>query len=180
MNVQLALAAHEEEQIQSGGSTVMILDEFHVLGNLSCMETAAAQIAGLGVKLVPVIQDLGQLKSHYRNWETFIGNAGVIQCFALADQTTLEYVQKRLGEAPTLSRSTRSPGFEEATKNAASGESWSVGVHPLMTAEEIARYFARDDKKLRQLIIRPGYLPAILMRPFYDQHELFQGKFDDV
>ncbi|MEZ6061125.1 MAG: type IV secretory system conjugative DNA transfer family protein [Planctomycetaceae bacterium] len=180
MIVQLTLAAHEEEQTQMGGSTVMVLDEFHVLGRLSCLETAAAQIAGLGVKLITVAQDLGQIKSKYPNWETFIGNAAAIQCFALADQTTLEYVSKRLGDAPTLSRSTKAPGFDEATRHAATGESWSLGVHPLLTAEEVGRYFAREDHLQRQLIIRPGYRPAVLMRACYDQHELFSGRFDHV
>lgn len=178
--VQLTLAAHEDEQEQVGGSTLMMLDEFHVLGHLSCLEVAAGQIAGLGLKIMPVLQDLNQIKNSYpKSWETFIGNSGIIQTFALSDQTSLEYISKRLGEAPTLTRSTRAPGFDEATKKAATGESWSLGVHPLMTAEEVGRYFARDDKMLRQLIIRPGYRPAILRRAFYDKHELFRGKFDD-
>ncbi len=180
MIVQLSLAAHEEEQTQVGAQTVLMLDEFHVLGKLSCLETAAAQIAGLGLKIVAVLQDLSQLQNHYpKNWETFIANAAAIQVFGLADETTLEYISKRLGEAPTLSRSTNAPGFDQATQQAATGESWSVGVHRLLTAEEVGRFFARDDKKLRQLIVRPGYRPAVLMRAFYDQHEFFRGRFHD-
>jgi type IV secretion system protein VirD4 len=176
--VQLTLAAHEEEPTQAGGATLAVLDEFHILGSLSCVESAAAQIAGFGLRLAIAVQDLGQIKSRYpRSWETFIGNAGIIQAFALADQTSLEYISKRLGQAPTLSRSTNAPGFEQATRNAATGESWSLGVHPLLTPEEVGRYFARDDKLLRQLILRPGYRPAILMRAFYDKHEMFQGRF---
>ncbi|MCA9073146.1 MAG: type IV secretory system conjugative DNA transfer family protein, partial [Planctomycetaceae bacterium] len=110
--VQLALAAHEAEPEQTGAQTVMLLDEFNVLGRLTCLEVAAAQIAGLGLKIVAVLQDLGQLQSKYaKSWETFLANAGAIQVFGLADQTSLEYVSKRLGEAPTLSRSTNLPGF---------------------------------------------------------------------
>lgn len=117
MIVQLSLAAHEEEQSQVGSQTVLMLDEFHVLGKLSCLETAAAQIAGLGLKIVAVLQDLSQLQNHYpKNWETFIANAAAIQVFGLADETTLEYIAKRLGEAPTLSRSTNAPGFDQATQ----------------------------------------------------------------
>ena len=178
--VQLSLAAHEEEQQQQGSATVAMLDEFHTLGTLQAIETAAGQIAGLGLIIHAVLQDLQQLQSRYsKSWETFIANAGILQCFALADQTTLEYVSKRLGEAPTLSRSTNRPTFDQATHHAATGESWSMGVHPLMSPEEISRYFGRDDRFLRQLIIRPGYRPAILQRAFYDKHELFAGKFDE-
>ncbi len=179
--VQLALAAHEAEPTQVGGQTVMLLDEFNVLGRLACLEVAAAQIAGLGLKIVAVLQDLGQLQSKYsKSWETFMANAGALQVFGLADQTSLEYISKRLGETPTLTRSTNTPGFDQATQHAASGESWSLGVHPLLTAEEVGRYLARDDKKLRQLILRPGYRPAILMRAFYDKHELFRGRFHEA
>lgn len=180
MIVQLTLAAHEEEEKQLGAQSVLLLDEMHVLGKLSCLETAAAQIAGLGLKIVAVLQDLSQIQNHYpKNWETFIANAAAIQVFGLADETTLEYISKRLGEAPTLSRSTNAPGFDQATQQAATGESWSLGVHRLLTAEEVGRFFARDDKKLRQLIVRPGYRPAVLMRAFYDQHKFFRGRFND-
>lgn len=179
MIVQLTLAAHEEEEKQLGAQTVMMLDEMHVLGTLKCLEVAAAQIAGLGLKILAVLQDLSQLQTHYpKNWETFIANAAAIQVFGLADETTLEYVSKRLGESPTLSRSTNAPGFDQATKQAATGESWSLSVHRLLNAEEVGRFFARDDKKLRQLIIRPGYRPMVLQRAYYDQHEFFRGRFD--
>ncbi len=178
MIVQLAIAAHEEEPQQTGSATVMVLDEFNILGRLNSLETAAAQIAGLGLKLYTVLQDLGQLKSKYpHSYETFIGNAGCLQVFGLADHTTLEYVSRLLGDTATITRSTQAPGFDQATRHAATGESWSLGTHRLLTPAEIARFFARDDKKLRQLILRPGYKPCILQRAFYDQHELFRGRF---
>lgn len=69
--------------------------------------------------------------------------------------------------------------FEQAAKEALTGESWSLASHPLMTPEEIGRFFARDDPKFRQLIIRPGYRPMILQRAFVDKHELFQGRISD-
>lgn len=178
--VQLTLAAHEEEPtVDPTRQTVLMLDEFSVLGRLECLEVAAAQIAGLGAKIWAVTQDLGQIKSKYSNsWETFIANAGVLQLFSLADATTLEYVSKRLGHTSCLSRSTNVPTFEQASRNAATGESWSISSQPLMTAEEIGRYFSRDDRLLRQLILRPGYHPAILQRVFYDKHEWFEGMFN--
>ena len=179
--IQMALAAHEEEQQRNSfHQTVFLMDEFHILGRLSCLESAAAQIAGLGAKLWPIIQDLGQLKKYESSWETFLGNAGIIQMFGLSDQTTLKYASEQMGQALALSRSTNLPTYEQAAKNAATGESWSVTSQPLMTPEEISRFFARDDKLLRQLIIRPGYHPAILQRVFYDQHELFRGKCNDA
>lgn len=177
--VQLSLAAHEAEREQLGANTVMMLDEFNVLQNMQCIASAAGQIAGLGVTLVPVLQDLQQLQSCYpKSWETFLANAGVFQCYSIADQTTSEYVSKRLGQAGTLSRSTNAPSFDQAIQQAATGESWSLGVHPLLNAEEVCRYFGRDDRMQRQLILRPGYRPMICQRVCYDQHELFRDKYD--
>ena len=178
--VQLTLAAHEEvPTTERFRQTILMLDEFNVLGRLSCLEVAAAQIAGLGVKIWAVVQDLGQIRSKYESsWETFIGNAGLLQVFSLADATTLEYVVKLLGHTSCLSRATNMPTFEQASRNAATGESWSISLQPLMMTEEVGRYFSRDDRLLRQLIIRPGYHPAILQRVFYDKYEWFRGKFD--
>jgi len=171
--VQMTLAACEEEKTLVGNQSVLLLDEFHALGRLTALEGAVAQVAGLGAKLYLAIQNLSQLRHYEKNYETFIANAGVMQVMGCADETTLEYVSKRLGQSLTVSRSTSAPTFEQAVNQAATGESWSLRDHPLMTAEEVGRYFARDDKKLRQLVLRPGYRPMILQRAYYDKHELF-------
>ena len=60
-------------------------------------------VAGFGVKLWVILQDLNQLKSLYENrWETFLGNAGTLTAFGNADVTTLEYLSKRLGETEVI------------------------------------------------------------------------------
>jgi type IV secretory pathway TraG/TraD family ATPase VirD4 len=46
---------------------------------LDGLGNASAQLAGFGVKMVFIVQALGQLKELYKDtWETFIANAGVI------------------------------------------------------------------------------------------------------
>ena len=83
----------------SGHPVLFVLDEFAALGRLEATEKAAGLMAGYGVKLMPVLQDLGQLKRHYReSWETFLGNAGVLQFFANSDLTTLDWLSKRMGQ----------------------------------------------------------------------------------
>jgi hypothetical protein len=43
------------------------------------------------------LQDVTQLKRNYKSgWETFLGNAGLIQCFSNGDEQTLEYLSDRL------------------------------------------------------------------------------------
>lgn len=180
--VQLTMATLEEEYNRTGKverRLLALLDEFHILGRLSILETAAAQFSNL-LTMVVVLQDLSQLRSKYpQSWETFLGNSGTIQAFGVNDYGTLQYLSRRLGEAPTLTRSTNMPGYDAASQHAATGQSWSLGVHPLLSPEEINRFFARDDSKLRQLILRPGYWPAVIQRAFYDQHEIFRGRFDE-
>jgi len=173
--VQLSFAACEEVHETPKHPVLFMLDEFNILGRLQSIETAIAQIAGFGVKLWVVLQDLGQLKQ-YDNWETFLGNTGVLQCFGNSDMTTLEYLSKQLGNAQVLNPSVNAPSYEQAVKQGASGESWSLGSHPLLTPDEIARFFGRDDKLLRQLVLRPSYHPMVLQRVFYDKHQLFRGK----
>lgn len=92
-----------------------ILDEFPTLRHLPALETAVAYMAGFGLKLWAILQDLSQLKRHYPNsWETFLGNAGMLQFFGNSDPTTLEYIAKRLGEIEVI-RETSTLNKNEAT-----------------------------------------------------------------
>lgn len=174
MVLQLSLAACEEEANAAGDSTFFLLEEFSSLQKLSCVETAIAQFAGLGVKLQIILQDLSQLKAVYPNsWETFLANAGVVQLFGGNDETTLSYFSKRLGEALVVSHTSNQPGRDQTIREAATGASWSVTNKPLLTPDEIERYFSRDDRMLRQLVLCNGRRPMILQRAFYDKSEYF-------
>jgi len=60
----------------------MILDEMATLGYMRELENAIGQVAGLGLRITSVLQDLGQLKAIYKDrYETFLGNSGVLQFF---------------------------------------------------------------------------------------------------
>ena len=76
---------------------LFMMEEFATLGHMEIMERAAAYFPGFGVKLWAILQDTTQLQRYYHNsWETFLGNAGLIQCFANGDQATLNYIAHRL------------------------------------------------------------------------------------
>jgi len=76
---------------------LFMMEEFATLGHMEIMERAAAYFPGFGVKLWAILQDTTQLRRYYQNsWETFLGNAGLIQCFANGDQSTLDYLARRL------------------------------------------------------------------------------------
>ena len=149
---------------------LFVLDEFAVLGHMPSIERAAGQIAGFGVKLWPVIQDLTQLQRDYQKaWETFMGNAGLLTFFGNTDLTTLEHVSKRLGETevirtvPNVTENwTRTSGQTEpglfeslagqggrstsAGLNVGGNRTANEGLHrsALMNPDEIARHFSRE------------------------------------
>ncbi len=62
---------------------------------------------------------------------------------------------------------------------AETGQSWSPEVHPLLTLEEIARHFDRDDTLRRQLIIRAGKRPLVLSRAVYHEDPAFDGLYEN-
>lgn len=184
--VNLTMQVMERELAKpAGGHPVLFcLDEFASLGHMRQIEDAAGQIAGFGVKLWPILQDLGQLKTLYKDrWETFFGNAGVLQFFGNNDITTLEWIAKRCGETTIRTRADNSITFRDG-RQGVEGGSWSNEKHDLVTLDEASKIFGRDDKHLRQLIIWAGRPPLILQRVYYDKHEMFRkaGRplFDEV
>lgn len=76
---------------------LFMMEEFGVLGYMEIMERTAAYFPGFSVKLWVVLQDITQLQRHFKaSWETFLGNAGVVQLFANGDEATLKYASSRL------------------------------------------------------------------------------------
>ena len=91
------------DQPRCGHPVLMVLDEIAAIGRLDCIEKAAGLMAGFGVKLWSIWQDLSQLQRDYRDsWQTFLGNAGLLQFFANSDMTTLEWLSKRLGQVEVI------------------------------------------------------------------------------
>ncbi|MCV0381728.1 type IV secretory system conjugative DNA transfer family protein [Nitratireductor sp.] len=173
--VNLALQAMERTPGQPAARcpVLFVLDEFASLGHMRQIEDAAGQIAGYGVKLWPILQDLGQLKSLYKErWETFMGNAGILQFFGNNDLTTLQWISKRLGST-TIVQLSGSVVTPRAAQAGATGESFAPRTTAILEPDEVALVFGRSDPLLRQLIIRAGYAPMILQRAYYDKHHAF-------
>jgi type IV secretion system protein VirD4 len=78
---------------------LFMLDEFAQLGHLGVIENNLAMMRGYGIKLWAIFQDLSQAKAIYgERWESFIGNAGVLNSFAPQDLVTADYLSKRTGQ----------------------------------------------------------------------------------
>ncbi len=145
---------------------LMALDEFPVLGYMKQLETAAGLMAGFGVKMWTILQDLGQLEALYKDrWQTFLGNSGIIQFFGNNDTKTLEFIERRVGKTAIFLEQIGSTTPQEQRKDAPIERlTRSLTVTDLISAEEASRYFGRDDPLHRQLIIHSGHSPMILQR----------------
>ncbi len=78
---------------------LFMIDEFAALGHLQIIETVWALVRGYGIQIMPVLQDLHQLKGLYtERWESFIGMAGVVAAFGAREMTTAKWMSERSGE----------------------------------------------------------------------------------
>jgi type IV secretion system protein VirD4 len=186
-------------------ATLLILDEFATLGHMESIERAAGYIAGFGVKLWVILQDLSQLKSLYKDrWETFLGNAGALVAFGNVDVTTLDYLSKRLGETEivrTLRNTSEQIGegenrqgightlgqlsrgqfasllgrdSENTQTSFTNSDQQSLQKATLITPDEIARYFSRENESL--LVHLAGMHPFRLNRIRYEMDRPFVAR----
>lgn len=163
MLIQQALAAMElVDKPDLKYPVLFLLEEFPVLGYMRSIETAAGFVAGFGVKLWTVLQDFSQLKTSYPNsWETFLGNAGVIQAFGNVDLTTTKYLSEKLGQSVVME-------LQDIPVNSGSVASGDLGRRehlrhvPLLEPSEITLHFSRDS--YRQLVLVPGRVPIYMNR----------------
>ena len=103
---------------------LFLLDEMQNLGNLSMVKTAYSLMAGFGMQLWGIVQDLSQLEMIYgKAWESFIGNSGVLQYYGSRDHKTAEYFSKLCG-VTTIEKFSISQSISRAINW---GRSWSSG-----------------------------------------------------
>lgn len=163
MVIQQALAAMERAPVPRGELPVwFVLEEFPALGHMRSIETAAGLMAGFGVKLWSVLQDLTQLKTHYpKSWETFLGNAGIVQAFGNADLTTTEHLSKMLGSTQVVEQQDVWVSASSMSQGD-SGRRQHIRNVRLLDPNEITQHFSRETG--RQLILVPGRPPIYLQR----------------
>jgi type IV secretion system protein VirD4 len=174
--ILLAITVMERTSGKTEPPVLFVLDEFPVLGHMDSIEKAAGLMAGFGVKLWFIIQNVGQLKQHYKEgWETFFANCGVVTSFGVSDFETLKALSESLGRM----------GLVEKVRSGASNSALSQGASPLqddrrevplLAEHELRLAFGR--KKNRVLIFNAEDNPAVAERFFYFKDPMFQGLYD--
>ena len=124
---------------------LFILDEMAALGRLSMVEQAYGLMAGYGMLLYGVVQDLSQLKRIYGDgYETFIGNSGLIQYFGSRDRLTAEYFSALCGETTVWNFSsavsrTFSSGSGNASQSFGDTDTTAAAQRKLAYPDELMR-----------------------------------------
>ena len=131
---------------------LFLLDEFAALGHLEPVERAMGLMAGYGIQLWPIVQDIHQLRALYgQRAGTFLSNAGVLQVFGVNDQQSAQLVSDLLGQE-TLVFETVSRAIDAEGTGITFGQP-HVG-RPLLTPDEV-RTLSPD----RQLLSSSGSDP---------------------
>ena len=175
--INLALIAFERTKAKTDIPALMVLDEFAVLGQMKSVEVAAGLMAGFGLKLWVVLQDLTQIKRLYKDsWETFIGNAGVVTFWSNSDKFTLDYISDKMGQT-----SVRVEQSNNVTPNqrfgGASGMREELRVQRLAPQHELEQMLERRRNTI--LVLATGQSPVILERIIYYEDSNFAGQYDD-
>nr|WP_275592589.1 type IV secretory system conjugative DNA transfer family protein [Aquamicrobium sp. NLF2-7] len=148
-----------------------LLDEFAALGHLAPVERAMGLMAGYGVQLWPILQDVHQLRATYgQRAGTFLSNAGVLQVFGVNDHDSARLVSDLLGQE-TVVFQTMSRALDADKSGISYGEQ-HVG-RPLMTSDEV-----RNLPEGVELLFLAGQRPIVAGKLRYYADPEFKGFFD--
>ncbi|MCB5205456.1 type IV secretory system conjugative DNA transfer family protein [Neorhizobium sp. T786] len=147
-----------------------LLDEFAALGHLAPIERAMGLMAGYGVQLWPILQDIHQLRATYGGMAgTFISNSGVLQIFGVNDHDTARLVSDLLGQE-TIVFQTMARALD--SENTGITFSQQRTGRPLLTPDEV-RNLPPDS----QLLLLTGQRPIFAGKIAYYRDPEFRGLF---
>ena len=147
--------------------TLFLLDEFAALGRLEAVERAMGLMAGYGLQLWPILQDMSQLKDLYSERAgTFIANVGVQQVFGVNDFETAKWLSQMMGQ--------ETAGFQTDSFKPGDGPSFSNNLtgRDLLTPDEIMQLRPEN-----QLLRVQGQATAVAQKLRYYADPEFKGLF---
>ncbi|MHC2543189.1 type IV secretory system conjugative DNA transfer VirD4/TraG family protein [Ensifer sp. SEMIA 135] len=128
-------------------------------------------MAGYGVQLWPILQDVHQLRATYgQKAGTFLSNAGVLQVFSVNDHDSARLVSDLLGQE-TVVFQTMARGLD-SEKSGISYSQQHTG-RPLLTPDEV-----RNLPQHAELLFLAGQRPIVAAKLTYYADAEFKGAFD--
>lgn len=153
---------------------LFVLEEMATLGRMAIVEQAFGLMAGFGLQIMGVVQDLSQLKDTYRErWQTFVANAASLQCFGTNDSFTADYLSRLCGTATveTLSYESAQRRGDLLGDPHYRGPGDQAAARKLVTPEELMSL-----RPHLQLMALAGARPALAYRPVYFLDRRFRGR----
>jgi len=148
-----------------------LLDEFAALGHLAPVERAMGLMAGYGVQLWPILQDVHQLRATYgQRAGTFLSNAGVLQVFGVNDHDSARLVSDLLGQETVVFQTMARAIDAEET-----GLTYSQQhiARALLTPDEV-----RNLPQNVELLFLAGQRPIVAGKLAYYADSEFRGLYD--
>jgi len=152
---------------------LFLLDEFAALGRLASIERAMGLMAGYGVQLWPIVQDVSQLRDLYnKRIGTFFANAEVLQVFGVNDHEGAKLFSDMLGQQTVVFQT-----MSRALDSDLSGLTYAEHHHgrPLLTPDEV-----RVLPMSRELLFLAGRRPIVADKLAHYQDREFSGMYDRI
>lgn len=169
--ISQSLTDMARDQAKPVTPVLYLLDEFAALGHLAPVERAMGLMAGYGVQLWPILQDVHQLRATYgKRAGTFLSNAGVLQVFGVNDHDSAQFVSNLLGQETvvfqTMSRALDSQrsGLSHAQHHTA---------RALLTPDEV-----RNLQPHLELLFLSSQRPVVANKLAYYADAEFRGLYD--
>jgi type IV secretion system protein VirD4 len=170
--VSQSLLDMARDAVKPAVPVLYLLDEFAALGHLAPVERAMGMMAGYGVQLWPILQDIHQLRATYgQRAGTFLSNAGVLQVFGVNDHESARLVSDLLGQETVVFQT-----MARALDSEKTGISYSQQhtARPLLTPDEVHNLPAQG-----QLVFLAGQRPIVAEKLSYYADPEFRDLYDD-
>ena len=163
-----------------------MLDEFPSLGKLEILQESLAFVAGYGIKLYLICQDINQLKSRETGYgpdETITSNCHVQNAYPPNRIETAEHLSKLTGQTTVVKEQITTSGRRASVLLGQVSRTTQEVQRPLLTVDECLRMpgpkknAAGDIEQAGDMVIYVAGCPAIYgKQPLYFQDATFQAR----
>ena len=153
---------------------LMMLDEFASLKKLSVIQEGLAVVAGYGIKMFLIVQDLEQIHGIYGQHESIVGNCHVRIAYAPNKLATAELLSRMSGQTTIIHTKKTVSGKRTGLVLGQVNETIQEVQRPLLTADEAMRLpMATKDESGR--ILEPGHMLVFVagQAPIYGRQILY-------
>lgn len=163
-----------------------MLDEFPSLGKLEILQESLAFVAGYGIKLYLICQDINQLKSRETGYgpdETITSNCHIQNAYPPNRVETAEHLSKLTGQTTVVKEQITTSGKRASMMLGQVSRTTQEVQRPLLTVDECLRMPGPkknangDIEQAGDMVIYVAGYPAIYgKQPLYFQDETFQAR----